>query len=161
MRKIQINAIAAISAKNRVIGKNGSIPWYLPEDLQHFKKITNGHAVIMGRKTWESLPEKSRPLKNRLNIVVTRNKNYKAEGATVVFSLDAALDKIPDSYKKAFIIGGAELYKETISRVSKLYLTLIESEIDGDVFFPEYKNYFSVIKEDPHNGFIFQELEHK
>jgi len=161
MRKIQINAIAAISAKNRAIGKNGSIPWYIPEDLQHFKKITSGHPVIMGRKTWESLPKESRPLKNRLNIIVTRNRNYIAEGAVVVFSFEEALDKIPDFYEKIFVIGGAQLYNEAISRVSKLYLTLIESEIDGDAFFPDYKNYFSITKEEPRNGFTFQELERK
>ncbi len=125
--------IAAV-AKNGVIGRNSALPWHLPEDLKHFKTLTTGHAVIMGRKTWESLPPKFRPLPNRRNIVVTRNPAYRAEGAEVVTGLDEAM-KV-GAGGTAFIIGGAQLYTHALPYAQGLELTEIDAEVDGDAHFP-------------------------
>lgn len=130
--------IAAV-AKNGVIGKDNALPWQLPEDLKHFKALTTGHVVIMGRKTWESLPERFRPLPGRLNIVVTRNADYAAPGATVVHSLAEALTfgvgkTAPISL---FVIGGAELYAHALPLAQRLELTEIDAEYPGDVRFPD------------------------
>jgi dihydrofolate reductase len=127
--------IAAV-AKNGVIGKNNALPWHLPEDMKHFKALTTGHAVIMGRKTWESLPERFRPLPGRLNIVLTRNSSYQADGATVVNSLDEAV-KV-GAGKTAFIIGGAELYAHALSQAQRLELTEIDAAFEGDAYFPAF-----------------------
>jgi dihydrofolate reductase len=125
--------IAAV-AKNGVIGKDNALPWHLPEDLKHFKALTTGHAVIMGRKTWESLPERFRPLPGRLNIVVTRNAGYAAPGATVVHSLEEA-QKV-GAGGTAFVIGGAELYAHALPLAQRLELTEIDAEFPGDAHFP-------------------------
>ena len=126
--------IAAV-AKNGVIGKDNALPWHLPEDLKHFKQLTTGHAVIMGRKTWESLPERFRPLPGRTNIVVTRNAGYRATGATVVNSLDDAV-KVGAGGTAVFIIGGAELYANALPFAQRLELTEIDAEFSGDAHFP-------------------------
>ena len=112
-----LTLIAAI-ARNGVIGKGNALPWHLPEDLRRFKALTTGQAVIMGRKTWDSLPAKFRPLPNRLNIVVTRNRDYRAEGATVVGSLDAAIHA--SQTLTPFVIGGAELYAHALPLAQRL-----------------------------------------
>lgn len=127
--------IAAV-AKNGVIGKDNTLPWHLPEDLKHFKQLTTGQTVIMGRKTWESLPERFRPLPGRLNIVVTRNPVYQAEGATVVGSL-AEAEKV-GAGKTAFVIGGAELYAHALPFAQRMELTEIDADIDGDARFPDF-----------------------
>jgi len=131
-----ITLIAAI-ARNGVIGKDNALPWHLPEDLKHFKQLTTGQAVIMGRKTWESLPERFRPLPGRDNIVVTRNAGYDAPGATVAHTLDAALQKV-GAGKTAYIIGGAELYAHALPLAQQLVLTEIDADIDGDARFPAF-----------------------
>lgn len=118
-------------ARNGVIGKEGKLPWHLPEDLKHFKETTLGKPVIMGRKTWESLP---RALPGRLNIVITRQSGYVAEGATVVASIDEALEAVK-AYEDAFIIGGAEIYRQAMDRVKVAHITLVEIDIDGDAYF--------------------------
>jgi dihydrofolate reductase len=128
--------IAAV-AKNGVIGKNNALPWHLPEDLKHFKSLTTGHAVIMGRKTWESLPERFRPLPQRQNIVVTHNAGYVAAGATIVHSLEEATRKI-GAGGTAFVIGGAELYAHALPRAQRLELTEIDADVEGDAFFPDF-----------------------
>jgi dihydrofolate reductase len=125
--------IAAV-AKNGVIGKDNALPWHLPEDLKHFKQLTTGHAVIMGRKTWESLPERFRPLPGRLNIVVTRDPAYIAAGATIAHSL-AEAEKVGGS-GTAFIIGGAALYAQALPLAQRLELTEIDAEFSGDAHFP-------------------------
>jgi dihydrofolate reductase len=130
-----ITLIAAV-ARNGVIGKDNALPWHLPEDLKHFKQLTTGQAVIMGRKTWESLPERFRPLPGRLNIVVTRNPTYRAEGATVVGSL-AEAEKV-GAGRTAIIIGGAELYAHALPLAQRLELTEIDADIDGDTYFPAF-----------------------
>ena len=136
---VRLILIAAM-AKGRVIGREvdgvGTLPWHLPEDMQHFRELTTGKPVIMGRKTWESLPERFRPLPGRLNIVVTRNPDYGAPGATVAGSVDAALAACAPA-PEAFVIGGAELYRQAITRADRLELTEIELDVaDGDTHFP-------------------------
>lgn len=127
-----INIIAAY-AHGRVIGYQNSLPWHLPEDLQHFKATTLGHSVIMGRKTWESL---GRPLPGRENVVITRNTEYQTMGAHTAPSLAAALNR---SFNKApFIIGGAEIYQQALALASHLYLTEIDLDVKGDAWFPEW-----------------------
>jgi dihydrofolate reductase len=148
MAKPKISLIAAIGANTRALGKDGDLIWHIPDDLKRFKTITSGHLVIMGRKTWESIPEKFRPLPGRLNIVVTRNPEYIAEGAEVCTSLSEAIEKAKeiseaDTEAEIFVIGGGELYKEALPLAEKLYLTLIHEEKDGDVFFPEYETLFT------------------
>ena len=121
-------------ARNGVIGKDNSMPWYLPEDLKHFKRTTLGKPVIMGRKTWESLPK---ALPGRLNIVITRQPDYVAEGATVVASVDEALQAVKDM-PDAFIMGGAEIYRQTIDRVTVAHITVINADFEGDAVFDAF-----------------------
>ena len=130
-----ITLIAAV-ARNGVIGSNNALPWHLPEDMKHFRQLTTGNVVIMGRKTWESLPARFRPLPDRLNVVVTRNVDYAAAGATVVHALDEAL-KV-GAGRTAFIIGGAELYAHALQKAERLELTEIDADIDGDAYFPTF-----------------------
>lgn len=128
-----------------VIGFRGGMPWNLPEDMKHFKELTVSHPVIMGRKTWESLNAKFRPLPNRDNIVVSRNPEYPAIGATVVDSLDAALDlarqeAIPDDgldRSEIWIIGGAEMFREAMPLADKAYVTQIGARVDADAYAPD------------------------
>ncbi len=131
-----LTLIAAV-AKNGVIGNSNALPWHLPEDLRHFKALTLGQTVIMGRKTWESLPPRFRPLPGRLNIVVTRNSSYQAVGATVVNSLDEAANKVGAGGTASFVIGGAELYVQALPLAQRLELTEIDAAFPGDAFFPE------------------------
>jgi dihydrofolate reductase len=133
MHKTTLTLIAAV-ARNGVIGQDNRLPWHLPADLKHFKALTTGHAVIMGRKTWESLPEKFRPLPGRQNIVVTRNAAYRADGAVVVTSLPAALAAAAGD--EAFVIGGAELYRAALPLAARLQLTEIDADYAGDTWFP-------------------------
>lgn len=132
----QLTLIAAV-ARQRAIGRANTLPWHLPEDLRYFRAMTKGKTVIMGRKTWESLPEAFRPLPGRHNIVVTRDAHYAASGATVVHSLAAAATAAGE--EEAFIIGGAELYAQALPLASRLLLTEIDLDIaDADAFFPEF-----------------------
>ena len=131
--KPTLTLIAAV-ARNGVIGIENRLPFRLPEDLKHFKALTMNHAIIMGRKTWESLP---RALPGRHNIVITRHANYSAEGATVVTSLDAALVVVGDA--PCFVIGGAQIYDLAMSRATHLELTEVAADVDGDVHFPRYQ----------------------
>lgn len=128
-----INIIVAMST-NFVIGKENGLPWHLPTDMKYFKETTNGHTVVMGRKCWESIPEKFRPLSNRNNIVMSRDKNYDANGATVSDDLEHILISHENSDKQVFIIGGAELYKEAFKYATKVYLTQIYANIEGDIY---------------------------
>jgi dihydrofolate reductase len=133
-----ISMIAAVS-KNMVIGRNNDLPWRLPDDMKYFMQTTKGHCVIMGRKNYESLPEKFRPLPDRTNIVVTRQRNFVAPGCLVVHSLEAALVKALEVEKdEVFIIGGAEIYRQSLLIADMLYLTEIDAVIVGDVEFPAF-----------------------
>lgn len=129
-----ISLIAAIG-KNNELGKGNTLLWHMPADMKHFIKITSGHPVIMGRKTFESI---GRPLPNRRNIVITRDQNYKKGGIEITHSLEEALNLFKNKNEEIFIIGGAEIYKQAISFADKLYITHIEAEDSkADAFFPE------------------------
>ncbi len=121
-------------AQNRVIGKDNSLIWHFPDDLKHFKKLTSGHHIIMGRKTFESV---GRPLPNRTNIIITRQKDYHAEGCLVADSLDAALALVEND-EQPFIVGGAEIYKLALEKANTIELTLIKADYEGDTYFPEF-----------------------
>ena len=127
-----VTIIAAI-ANNNALGMDNKLIWHLPEDLKRFKRVTNGHHVIMGRKTFESL---GKPLPNRTTIIITRNKNYKAENCLVVNSLKEALENAK-SDTNPYILGGAEIYNLAMPIVDKLDLTIIHHEFVADTFFPE------------------------
>ncbi|MFA6257980.1 MAG: dihydrofolate reductase [Candidatus Paceibacterota bacterium] len=129
-----ISLIAAIG-KNNELGKGNTLLWHMPADLKYFKDVTTLHPVIMGRKTFESI---GRPLPNRRNIVITRDLNYKKEGVELAYSLNEALNLFPDQNEEIFIIGGAELFKQTMPVADKLYITHIDAkDKDADTFFPE------------------------
>jgi dihydrofolate reductase len=130
---MRISLIAAM-AKNRVIGRQGDIPWRIPGEQKIFRKITLGHAVIMGRKTFESLDQ---PLRDRTNIIVTRQKDYRAEGCLVAHDLTGALNCCPTDEDEAFICGGGQLYREALPRADRIYLTVIPRAIPGDTYFPK------------------------
>ncbi len=141
-----ISIICAIG-KNRAIGKKNKLLWNIPEDLEHFKKITLGHPVIMGRKTFESI---GRPLLDRTNIVVTRDESYQQDKCLVVHSLKEAIQKAKkiDS-EEVFVIGGGSIYAQVIDLADKLYLTIVDDMVeDADTFFPEYDQFNKVIKEE-------------
>lgn len=159
-----ISIIAAIG-KNRELGKDNKLLWHIPGDFKRFKELTSGHVVIMGRKTYESLPEKFRPLPNRVNIVITRNskvtileRSYRDSNSQVLVchSIEEAIQKAK-SYKlqitsfEVFIIGGASIYQQGIKYADKLYLTLIDKTYpDADAFFPDYKVFNKIIFEKSH-----------
>ena len=124
-------------ARNGAIGKDDALPWRLPEDLRHFKQHTLGWPVVMGRRTWESLPPAFRPLPGRRNLVVTRQAGWRAAGAAPVPSLDAALLRARGS-ERAFVIGGAQLYAEALPRADELLLTEIDADFEADAFFPAW-----------------------
>jgi len=119
-------------ARNGVIGKDNAMPWRIPGEQAYFKRVTMGHPIIMGRKTWESI---GRPLPGRRNLVVTRNADYAAPGAEVVASLDAALARCTEA-TEAFVIGGAELYKAALPRADRLLITEIDNDFEGDTSWP-------------------------
>lgn len=120
-----------------VIGSGNTIPWHLPEDQKHFRALTKGHAVIMGRRTWESLPEQYRPLPGRTNIVITRQEGLELPGALVANSLDAAIALVPDECE-AWVIGGGQIYAEALERATKVVVTFIDLKVDGDAKAPVF-----------------------
>ena len=124
-------------ARNGVIGRHNALPWHLPEDLAHFKRHTLGCPVIMGRKTWDSLPPKFRPLPGRLNVVVTRQHGWHAAGAVVANSLDSACAACPPD-STAWVIGGAELYALALPLASTAVVTEIDADFEGDAFAPQF-----------------------
>lgn len=127
-------------SRNRVIGRNNALPWYLPEDLKFFKRVTMGKPLIMGRRTYESI---GRPLPGRTNIVVSRNPEFEAEGVRVVPSLDEAITLAEniafiDGAEEAIIMGGSEIYAQALPRADRAYLTQVHAEVEGDTFFPPF-----------------------
>jgi dihydrofolate reductase len=122
-------------ARNGVIGKDNQMPWHLPEDLAHFKRVTLGQPVIMGRKTWDSLPARFRPLPGRLNIVVTRQADWLAEGALRAHSIEEAMRLCGDA-PEAWIMGGAEIYRQAEPLASTAVVTEIDADFEGDAFAP-------------------------
>lgn len=134
-----ISLIAAV-AQNRVIGKENDLPWRLPDDMKYFMQTTLGHHVLMGRKNYDSLPDKFKPLPNRTNIVVTRQNNFNASGCTVVSSIEKGIDlALENNETELFVIGGAQIYKQSLERANYLYLTEINAEIEGDTYFPSFE----------------------
>jgi len=144
--------LIAVLARNGSIGKDNRLLCHLPEDQQHFRRATAGGVVIMGRKTWDSLPERFRPLPGRRNIVVTRNPQWQAGGAEAAPSLDAALACVQTA-PKVFVIGGAELYRQAIARADELLLTEIERDFDGDTHFPAWdRSLFREVNRERHHA---------
>ncbi len=129
---MKLSIIVAMDA-NRVIGHENRLPWHLPADLKHFRKITLGKPILMGRKTWQSI---GRPLPGRINIVITRDTNYQAEGCSVVHSIDEAL-RAARGHDEVMVIGGAQLYSQVLPATDTLYITQVEGKFPGDTFFPE------------------------
>lgn len=134
---MKISIIVAAS-ENNVIGRNNDLPWHLPADLKYFKETTMGHCVVMGRKNFESIPPKYSPLVGRTNIVITRQKDYKASGAVVVNSIEEAIEYSKSQNEtECFITGGGEIFRQSIQYCDRIYLTRIHANIEGDVHFPE------------------------
>ncbi|MGB2991611.1 MAG: dihydrofolate reductase [Paenisporosarcina sp.] len=127
---------------NRVIGQDNKMPWHIPNELAYFKEKTMGKAIVMGRSTYESI---GRPLPGRLNIVITRNTSYDAEGVTVVHSIEEAIDVANKHHEEVMIIGGEQIFNEVLPYADLLYITLIEHEFEGDTFFPSYEQDWEVI----------------
>ena len=172
--KVKISLIAAIG-KNRELGKDNKLLWHIPEDLKRFKELTNGHPIIMGRKTFESI---GRVLPNRLNVVITRDPNFKVEGVVVVHSLKEAIEtgskyhekkdihnteyKILDTDEnEIFIIGGGQIFEQAMGIADKLYLTIVDGEFEADTYFPEYGQFSHVAfeKKSSYNGLRYTFLD--
>jgi dihydrofolate reductase len=134
---VKVSVIAAV-ARNGVIGRDNAIPWRIPEDLARFRELTTGHAVVMGRRTWDSLPERFRPLPARRNVVVTRDPDWRADGAERAGSLGDALALL-EGAQQVFVIGGGQLYAEALPLADELRLTEIDAEVEGDVLFPPWE----------------------
>jgi len=133
---MDISIIVAV-ANDNIIGFENTMPWHLPADLKHFKAITTGHHVIMGRNTYESL---GKPLPNRTNIVITRNKSYQVEDGVLMFNVleDAIKHVVGKNDEEAFVIGGAEIYNLALPLSNKMYITNIDIDVDGDTYFPSF-----------------------
>jgi len=148
-----IIAIIAAISRNRGIGKNGTLPWQISEDLRRFKKLTMGHTVVMGRKTWGSL---ARPLPGRRNVVLSRTP---VDGVETYGSLEDALEALHGE-ERIFIIGGGDVYSQFLTRAHELYLTIVDREVDADTFFPPYEHLlettFAHISTEPHEGYRFE-----
>jgi dihydrofolate reductase len=141
---VTLVSLVAAMAENRIIGRSGGLPWHLPDDLQHFKRLTVDHTVIMGRKTYD---EMKRPLANRRNVVITRNREFHPRGVTVVPSLDEAL-ALGATEREVFVIGGGEIFREALPRAGRIYLTVVHAQIDGDTWFPEFESDGWVLEEE-------------
>ena len=158
-----IVSIIAALAENNVIGKDNDLIWHLPADLKHFKNLTTGHHVIMGRKTYESI---GRILPNRTFIIVTRNENYVVDGAIVVHSLRDAINSVKED-EEVFIIGGAEIYQQSLDVADKMYLTKVRQQFEGDAYFPNFDSeIWKLVSSVPHNSdeknkytYTFEEYE--
>ncbi len=147
---MELTLIAAV-AKNRCIGRNGGLTWSHPDDLAHFRALTWGHPVLMGHRTWQSLPTRFRPLPGRRNVVLARSVTA-IEGADVFGALETALERLAhDRAPRVFIIGGAEIYRQAIPLATRLELTEIDATIEGDAFFPAYDDWHLTASE-PHSG---------
>lgn len=161
-RTCEVILIAAV-ARNGTIGRDNALPWRLKADLAHFKAVTSGHPIVMGRKTWESL---GRPLPGRRNVVITRNPGYKADGAEVFTDPAAAMAALDDA-ERVFVIGGSELYQQMLAGADHLFLTEIQADIEGDARFPSIDRevFEEVLREshraDADNEFDFDFVEYR
>jgi dihydrofolate reductase len=154
-------SIIAAMAENRVIGRHNALPWDIPEDRKRFREITLGHPVIMGRKTYESL---AGPLQGRKNIIVTRQRGYRAEGCSIAFDLASAL-RMAGGAEETFICGGGEIYREALQLAERIYLTVIHRSYPGDVFFPDLPPDFVTssredVDGDPSYSFLVYDRKH-
>jgi dihydrofolate reductase len=146
---VRISLLAAV-ARGGVIGRDNTIPWRLPEDMQRFRELTMGHPVLMGRRTWDSLPDRYRPLPGRRNVVLTRDPSWHSDGAERAGSVDEALALIAGA-TQVFVIGGAEVYAATLPLADELLVTEIELAVDGDAFFPVFdRDAFEVTSRETH-----------
>ncbi|OHA20509.1 MAG: hypothetical protein A2849_00745 [Candidatus Taylorbacteria bacterium RIFCSPHIGHO2_01_FULL_51_15] len=136
----KISIVVALTRRNAAIGNGGNLLFRISDDLKRFREITKGHPVIMGRKTFESI---GRPLPERTNIVITRNAHFKTDGVYIAKSIEEALKKAGGLDSEIFVIGGGEIYKQALPYTDKLYLTIVESDAEGDVFFPDWRNEFT------------------
>ncbi len=146
-----ISHIVACS-ENNVIGVNGELPWHLSEDLKRFKRLTSNHVIIMGRKTHESI---GKPLPNRVNVIITRQLNYDAKGCLVAASLEDALKVSEVNDDEIFIIGGGEIYKQSIDIVDTIYMTRVYGEIKGDAYYPDIPSDFEEVSKAELVGYSF------
>jgi len=145
-------ALIAAVARDGSIGRGNELLFHLPEERQHFRRVTMGCPVIMGRKTWDSLPQRFRPLPGRRNIVVTRSPQWKADGAEAAPSLAAAIASV-EAEAKVFVIGGGEIYREAMARADELVLTEIDRDFDGDTYFPAWdRSLFREVRREPHHA---------
>ena len=141
-------SIIAAMAKNRIIGANGTLPWSIPQDMEYFRKVTDGGTIIMGRRTFESI---GKALPGRLNIVISGSRSFCGEYLMTARSLEQALDlaraysRKQESFSQVFLCGGAEIYRQGLNIADRIYLTEIDAEFEGDVFFPELPDKFSLI----------------
>lgn len=165
MNKPKISLIAALS-ENKVIGNKGKIPWHISEDWKRFKKLTEGHLVIMGRKTFKSI---GKLLPNRINIIITRDPKFSVKDGVIYYSLDEAIKNFEFQIKnynlpnEVFIIGGGQIFSEAIKSADKLYLTIVKGNFEGDAYFPDYSQFKKVVyKKESTDGkyqYTFLELE--
>lgn len=130
---MRISLVAAV-AENNVIGREGGLPWRLPADLKHFKAITMGKPIVMGRKTFESI---GRPLRGRRNIIITRQADYAVENAEVAGDIDSAIALAEEDAEEIMVVGGAEIYRATLPRAGRIYLTRVKADPEGDTYFPD------------------------
>ena len=148
-------ALIAAVARNGAIGKGNALLWHEPEDLKHFRRVTMGCPVIMGRKTWDSLPARFRPLPGRRNIVISRDTAWQAEGVEAASSIDAALALLTGT-GRAFVVGGAEIYALALPHADELVLTEIDADLDGDTFFPVWdRTSFTCLAREAREGYRF------
>jgi len=141
-------ALVVAAAENNVIGKDNNLIWHLPADLQHFKSITMGHPMLMGRKTFESI---GKPLPGRTTIIITTQQDYKAEGCVVTHSLQEAIEKGRELDEQLYVIGGAEIYRRILPQADTIYLTRVHESFDGDAYFPELQeDAWQLIAEEHH-----------
>lgn len=161
-----VHAIVAMT-KNRVIGKENHLPWHLPEDLKHFNRLTKGNPVIMGSKTYWSLPDKYRPLPDRQNIVISRSpvnfedQDVLATSDPIGFIHDFRAEELELASNELWVIGGSQIYELTMPLIDRLYITMIEEEHEGDAFFPKYEDKFELDSSEEHDGYIFTEWKRK
>jgi dihydrofolate reductase len=155
-----LEIIAALT-KTHIIGQNGKLPWNIPADMKHFKEITTGQAVIMGKNTWESLPEKFRPLPNRTNIVISKTLE-KANGAIISKTLEEGIKEANKTGKRAIIIGGAQLYASAMPIANILHLSWVKKEYSGDTYFPKFnENEWNITDEKDCGDFIYKKYDRK
>ncbi|HET7475323.1 MAG TPA: dihydrofolate reductase [Dermatophilaceae bacterium] len=144
----RVTVVAALG-RNRVIGSDGRLPWHLPADLAHFKDLTMGHTIVMGRRTWDAI---GRALPGRTTIVLTRRRDWSAPGALVAHSLSAALDQVDGP--EAFVVGGGEIYRQAMPVADRLVLTEVDAAPEGDTYFPSFdRAEFVEVSREPHQGF--------